>query len=113
MDPDSTHGQFSASDSNAQLKQAENWLDDYGQNEHLLLALGRICIRAKLWGKAQSYLEASIGVKPMPANCLMLAELMSDHLQQKDKASEYYQKGLKLSLSEAEQASSTALVASE
>jgi hypothetical protein len=49
----------------------------------------------------------------MPANCLMLAELMSDHLQQKDKASEYYQKGLKLSLSEAGQASSTALVASE
>lgn len=107
------YGQFSASDPNAQLKQAEKWLDDYGQNEHLLLALGRICIRAKLWGKAQSYLEASIGVKPMPANCLMLAELMSDHLQQKDKASEYYQKGLKLSLSEAEQASSTALVASE
>ena len=79
---------------------AEKWLDDYGKNEYLLLALGRICIRAKLWGKAQSYLEASIGVRATPANCLVLAELLSDHLQQKEKASEYYQKGLRLSLSE-------------
>ena len=104
------YGLFSAGDSGAQLKQAEKWLDDYGKNEYLLLALGRICIRAKLWGKAQSYLEASIGVKAMPANCLMLAELMGDHLQQKDKASEYYQKGLKLSLSETAQTPAPALV---
>ena len=94
------YGLFKASDPNAQLKQAEKWLDDYGKNEYLLLALGRICIRAKLWGKAQSYLEASIGVRTMPANCLVLADLLSDHLQQKDKASEYYQKGLRLSLSD-------------
>jgi len=94
------YGLFKASDPNAQLKQAEKWLDDYGKNEFLLLALGRICIRAKLWGKAQSYLEASIGVRAMPGNCLVLAELLSDHLQQKEKASEYYQKGLRLSLGE-------------
>ena len=94
------YGQFQASDANAQLKQAEKWLNDYAKNEYLLLALGRICIRARLWGKAQSYLEASIGVKPMPANCLVLAELMSDHLQQKEKATDYYQKGLRLRLTE-------------
>ncbi|MFA9418519.1 MAG: heme biosynthesis HemY N-terminal domain-containing protein [Gammaproteobacteria bacterium] len=100
------YGLFRASDPNEQLKQAEKWLDDYAKNEYLLLALGRICIRAKLWGKAQSYLEASIGVRAMPANCLALAELLSDHLQQKDKASEYYQKGLRLSLSEPASATS-------
>jgi HemY protein len=94
------YGMFKAKDANAQLKQTEKWLIDYDKNEHLLLALGRICIRARLWGKAQSYLEASIGVRAMPANCLVLAELMSDHLEQKDKASEYYQKGLRLSLTE-------------
>jgi HemY protein len=94
------YGQFQASDANAQLKQAEKWLNDYAKNEYLLLALGRICIRARLWGKAQSYLEASIGVKPMPATCLVLAELMSDHLQQKEKATDYYQKGLRLRLTE-------------
>jgi len=94
------YGLFNASDPNEQLKRTENWLDDYAKNEYLLLALGRICVRAKLWGKAQSYLEASIGVKPMAASCLALAELLGDQLQQKDKASEYYQKGLELCLSE-------------
>ncbi|MCH8105300.1 MAG: tetratricopeptide repeat protein [Proteobacteria bacterium] len=88
------YGLFSASNVNEQLKQAEKWLADYDQNEHLLLALGRICIRAKLWGKAQGYLEASIGVSPLPATCLALAELFSDHLQQPDKAAKFYQQGL-------------------
>jgi len=94
------YGLFNASEPNEQLKRTEKWLDDYAKNENLLLALGRICVRAKLWGKAQSYLEASIGVKPMAASCLALAQLLGDQLQQKDKASKYYQKGLELCLSE-------------
>ena len=88
------YGLYKASNTNEQLKQAEKWLADYDQNEHLLLALGRICIRAKLWGKAQGYLEASIGINPMPAACLALAELFSDHLQQPEKAAQCYQRGL-------------------
>ena len=88
------YGLYHATHANEQLKQAEKWLADYDQNEHLLLALGRICIRAKLWGKAQGYLEASIGVNPMPATCLALAELFNDHLQQPDKAAKYYRSGL-------------------
>jgi HemY protein len=73
-------------------------LSDYGENEHLLLTLGRICIRAKLWGKAQGYLEASIGVNTMPATCFALAELFREHLQQQDKSTDYYKQGLELSL---------------
>ncbi|MCP3688821.1 MAG: heme biosynthesis protein HemY [Gammaproteobacteria bacterium] len=94
----SAYGEYQSSDLNAQLKQAEKWLIDYSQNENLLLALGRICIRARLWGKAQGYLEASIGIRAMPACCLALAELFGEHLQERDKASMYYQKGLELSL---------------
>ncbi len=93
-----TYGELSSSDATNQLKQAEKWLADYGENEQLLLALGRICIRAKLWGKAQGYLEASIGVNATPAACYVLAELFSEHLQQQDKSSEYYKQGLELSL---------------
>ncbi len=92
------YSEYQASDTNAQLRQAEKWLVDYGQNENLLLALGRICIRARLWGKAQGYLEASIGIRPMPACCLALAELFGEHLNEQEKASKYYQMGLKLSL---------------
>ena len=92
------YGEFNARDASAQLKQAEKWLVDYGQDENLLLALGRICMRARLWGKAQGYLEASIGVRPTPACCLVLAELFGDHLNEKNKASKYYKMGLELSL---------------
>ena len=92
------YGRFEAKDTSAQLLRIEKWLDDFGHNENLLLALGRIAMRARLWGKAQGYLEASIGAKANPAACLALAELFEQQLQQPDKAARYYQQGLKLSL---------------
>ncbi len=92
------YGRFEAKDANAQLERAEKWLDDFGHNENLLLALGRISMRARLWGKAQSYFEASIGARATPAACLALAGLYENQLQQPDKAAGYYQQGLKLSL---------------
>ena len=92
------YGRYEAPDPNTQLTRVEAWLDDFGHNENLLLALGRIAMRARLWGKAQGYLEASIGARPMPAACLALAELLEQHLQQPDQAARYYQQGLRLSL---------------
>ena len=92
------YGCFHAANPNVQLARAEKWEEDFGHNENLLLALGRIAIRARLWGKAQGYLEASIGVRATPAACLALAELYEQQLQQADKAAELYQRGLKLSL---------------
>ena len=92
------YGRFETKDPNAQLARAEKWLDDFGHNENLLLALGRIAMRSRLWGKAQGYFEASIGAKANPAACLALAELLEQQLQEPDKAARYYQQGLKLSL---------------
>ncbi len=100
-------GRYEARDTNAQLTRVEAWLDDFGHNENLLLALGRIAMRARLWGKAQGYLEASIGARPTPAACLALAELLEQHLQQPDQAARYYQQGLRLCL---EAAPGTSLV---
>ena len=62
------------------------------------MALGRISTRARLWGKAQGYFEASIGAHATPAACLELAELFEQQLQQPENAVKYYQQGLKLSL---------------
>ena len=95
------YGELNARDSASHLKQAEKWLADYGENENLLLALGRICISAKLWGKAQGYLEASISVNAQAAACFALAELLNDHLQQQDKSCDYYKKGLQICLGKA------------
>jgi HemY protein len=41
----------------------------------LLLTLGRLCARQGLWGKAQSYLEASIAIEPTHSALFALAQL--------------------------------------
>jgi len=93
------YGKLQVEDANAQLATAEKWLQDYGSSDVLLLALGRICIRLKLWGKAQNYLEASVGQKPTVENCLELAELLSrEELGNAEKASQYFRQGLELCL---------------
>jgi HemY protein len=46
-----------------QIAFAEILLRKNPRNPKLLLALGRLCLRAKLWGKARHYLEASISAE--------------------------------------------------
>ena len=53
-----------------------------------------MCARMSLWGKARSYLEASLSVQPMPVTFLKLAELLEDHMNEKAQAQDYYRHGL-------------------
>ena len=93
------YGRLAVDDSSSQLNIAEKWLQDYGTSDVLLLALGRICIRLKLWGKAQNYLEASIGVRANADSCLELANLLNkEALHEPIKACKYYRQGLELCL---------------
>ncbi|GGY08997.1 heme biosynthesis HemY N-terminal domain-containing protein [Paludibacterium paludis] len=46
------------------LKAAEGWLKGRPRDHMLLLALGRLAYAEQLWGKAQSYLEASVSIQP-------------------------------------------------
>ncbi len=103
------YGRLKVKDTTAQLNTAENWLKDYGNNDVLLLALGRICIRLKLWGKAQNYLEASIGARPTAECCLEMANLLNrDELNEKEKSCQYYQQGLQMLLGKSDQELSVA-----
>jgi HemY protein len=61
-----------------QLQQAERWLLSHEGDASLLLALGNMCARLQLWGKAQSYLEASISVHPSAEAHFTLAKLLED-----------------------------------
>jgi len=81
---------------NKQLEMAESWLKDHQHNAWLLLALGKMCISRSLWGKARSYLEASISINPMPENYLKLARLLEEHMEDPAAAQEYYRQGLHL-----------------
>jgi len=81
---------------NKQLEMAEGWLKEHQHNAWLLLALGKMCISRSLWGKARSYLEASISINPMPENYLKLARLLEEHMEETTAAQEYYRQGLHL-----------------
>ena len=59
----------------ARIERAEGWLKDRPQDADLLLTLGRLCAKRELWGKARSYLEASIGLSPVRDAHIELARL--------------------------------------
>lgn len=50
----------------AQLKKAEKWLrsNKHTASSALLLTLGRLSLRNRLWGKARDYLEQSLAIAP-------------------------------------------------
>ena len=60
----------------AQIERAEDWLTQHPRDAQLLAALGTLCARQSLWGKAQSYLEASLALQPSAAAHMSLARLM-------------------------------------
>lgn len=77
------------------IAQAEEWLKQQPRDAQLLLALGRLCRRQKLWGKAQSYLEASLSIEPTRAAHIELAELV-DGLEHPDDANLHYRAAARL-----------------
>ncbi|WP_266170390.1 heme biosynthesis HemY N-terminal domain-containing protein [Dyella subtropica] len=62
-----TYGVLGDDDLDARLRRAEPWLDAHPNDASLLLTLGRMCVRLKLWGKAHQYLERSLALKPSAA----------------------------------------------
>jgi HemY protein len=78
-------------DTVARIAHAEKWLLSHPRDAQLLFALGRLCRQRQLWGKAQSYLEASLGIEPSRACHVELAQLL-DHLDKAAEADQYYRK---------------------
>ncbi len=60
----------------AQIERAERWLRQHARDPELLSTLGKLCMRQALWGKAQSYLEASVALQPSLDAHMTLARLM-------------------------------------
>lgn len=89
------YGRVRGSDLNRQLVVAEHWLGQYEHHPELLLALGRICLHNQLWGKARSYLEASLGVEQRAETCCELGNLLAQ-LGEKERAAAYFRQGLEL-----------------
>ncbi|HUL90894.1 MAG TPA: heme biosynthesis HemY N-terminal domain-containing protein [Burkholderiales bacterium] len=69
------YGECADKDALERLERAERWLKDRPGEAELLLTLGRLCVQRELWGKAQSYLEASLATQPTQAAHIALAKL--------------------------------------
>lgn len=80
-----------------QIERAEGWLEAHPRDSALLLTLGRLCALQGLWGKAQSYLEASISVEPTYTGHLELARL-HERLGNSDAARRHDRESLDLAL---------------
>jgi len=80
-------------DASKQLKRAEGWLAKHGDDPDLLLAAARLCLRNELWGKARSYLETVISMRPTPEAYQEYGRLLNQ-LGEGDAAADAYREGL-------------------
>ncbi len=79
------------------MRDAENWLKSRPRDHMLLLALGRLALAEQLWGKAQSYLEASVSMQPTLCAHAELSKLFAT-LGKDDKAAQHQALALKIAL---------------
>jgi len=64
-----------AAEARRRTERAEKWLLERSEDPRLLATLGRLCAYAELWGKAQSYFEASLSFEETREAHLELARL--------------------------------------
>lgn len=76
------HASITAIPLDHRLRVAEAWLSAHPEQPQLLLALGRLCRLASLWGKSEDYLRRAIAAGAGADAWVELAEL---HLQREDR----------------------------
>jgi len=86
-------GLVEATDTTKQLKRAEGWLKNHSEDPDLLLAAARLCLRNELWGKARSYLETVITMRPTPEAYQEYGNLLAQ-MGEADAAADAYKDGL-------------------
>ena len=87
------YGRVEGPDASKQLKRAETWLAKRGEDADLLLAAARLCLRNELWGKARSYLETVIALRPSAEAYQEYGRLLTQ-LGETDAAADAYRDGL-------------------
>jgi HemY protein len=75
------------------LKRVENWLQQRPEDPVLLLVAARLCVATELWGKARSYYESSVAIRPQPQTWHELGQLLLQ-LDEQEQAFGAFQQGL-------------------
>ena len=89
------YGEAATDEALPQIERAEKWLRDHARDAALLLALGKLCMRQQLWGKAQSYIEASLALEPTHDGHMTLAALM-EQLGKPNEAVQHFRRSAEL-----------------
>ncbi|MDX1509568.1 MAG: heme biosynthesis protein HemY, partial [Woeseiaceae bacterium] len=89
------YGLVRGPDASKQLKRAESWLEKHGDDPDLLLTAARLCVRNDLVGKARSYLESVLALRPSPEAYQEYGRLLNE-LGEAHAAAEAFRDGLKL-----------------
>ncbi|MEH6634294.1 MAG: heme biosynthesis HemY N-terminal domain-containing protein [Halioglobus sp.] len=87
------YGFVQSDDIPRQLARAESWLAAHADDAQLLLCLGRLSARDKLWGKARDYFESSYRVQRSAETCAELGRLLQG-LGEAKVAAAYFREGL-------------------
>ena len=90
------YGEAAEADALPQIERAERWLRVHARDPALLLALGKLCMKQGLWGKAQSYIEASLALEPTHDGHMTLAALM-EQLGKPQEAVRHFRRSAELS----------------
>jgi HemY protein len=77
------------------IERGEKWLREHARDPALLLTLGKLCMKQGLWGKAQSYIEASLALEPTHEGHMTLAALM-ERIGKPQEASRHFRKSAEL-----------------
>ena len=87
------YGYVEADNVPRQLAQAESWLVAHTDDAQLMLCLGRLSARDKLWGKARDYFESSYRLERSAEVCAELGRLLIA-LGEPKVAAAYFREGL-------------------
>ena len=66
----------------------------------LLMTTARLCMQNQLWGKARSYLETSLGIRPDPVGYRLYGQLLQT-MGEENAAAEAFRLGLETATAQA------------
>ncbi|NOX92973.1 MAG: heme biosynthesis protein HemY [Gammaproteobacteria bacterium] len=89
------YGKIESAEPTRQLDLVESLLVEHERDAAVLLTAGRLSLRSKLWGKARSYLEASINAQPGAEAYNELGNLL-ERVNETEAAAECFREGLRL-----------------
>jgi HemY protein len=89
------YGEATVADPAKQLAIAESWVKSNPNDVNLLLTVGKICARNRLWGKARSYFESALRLEPRVEVYKELGKVL-EQLGEQQGAMNCYKAGLQL-----------------